>query len=65
MRLAQLFVGLGLAAAIMFGQAANGVITGTVADQTGAVVAHAAAEVKNSGTGVIYPALPPALAITR
>ena len=57
MRLAQLFTGLLLAAAIVFGQAANGVITGTVADQTVAVVASAAVEAKNTQTGVVYPTL--------
>jgi len=55
--LAQLFAGLLLAATIVFGQAANGVVTGTVADQTGAVVANAAVEGTNSQTGVVYPTL--------
>jgi carboxypeptidase family protein/TonB-dependent receptor-like protein len=44
-----------LAASTLFGQAANGTITGTVTDQTGAVVANAAVEARNTDTGVVYP----------
>ena len=35
-------------------QTANGTITGTVIDPTGAVIANATVEVKNTGTGVVY-----------
>jgi hypothetical protein len=45
-----------LAAWAAFGQAASGTITGTVFDPTGAAVANAPVEVKNSQTGVIYRA---------
>jgi hypothetical protein len=47
------FFTLSLAA---FGQAANGTITGTVLDPAGAVVAGADIQVKNTQTGVVYPA---------
>jgi hypothetical protein len=40
----------------VFGQAATGAITGTVTDPTGAVVAGAAVEAKNTETGLVYPA---------
>jgi hypothetical protein len=55
MKCARLFAAFIVAAAVLLGQAANGIITGTVADQTGAVIANAAVEAKNSQTGVIYP----------
>jgi hypothetical protein len=42
-------------AAILYGQAGTGTITGTVTDQTGAVVANAAIEAKSAETGVVYP----------
>jgi hypothetical protein len=41
----------------IFGQAGNGTITGTVIDPAGAVIAGASVEVKNSGTGVVYPTI--------
>jgi hypothetical protein len=40
----------------MFGQAATGTFTGTVADPTGAVVASVGVEARNSETGVVYQA---------
>jgi hypothetical protein len=43
------------AAAILYGQAGTGTITGTVTDQSGAVVANAAIEAKSAETGVVYP----------
>src|SRR5579863_44488 len=44
-----LFAGL-----FAFGQVGNGIITGVVTDQAGAVVAGAAVEVKNVDTGVVF-----------
>jgi hypothetical protein len=44
-------------AAISFGQAASGTITGIVTDPAGAVVAGASVEVTNIDTGVVYPAV--------
>ena len=44
------------AAALLFGQADRGTITGTVADPAGAVVANAAIEARNEATGVTYQA---------
>jgi hypothetical protein len=44
----------GLAA---FAQVGNGVITGTVTDPAGAVVAGASVEAKNTATGVVFPAV--------
>src|SRR5258707_1987672 len=44
-----------LAAMPAFGQAATGAITGTVTDQSGAVIASAAIEARNTETGVVYP----------
>jgi hypothetical protein len=55
MRVQIWFAILVLAASVLFGQAANGTITGTVTDQTGAVVGSAPVEAKNAQTGVIYP----------
>jgi hypothetical protein len=43
--------------ATLFGQAGTGSITGTVTDPAGAVVAAASVEVRNTDTGVIYPAI--------
>ena len=43
------------AGAILLGQAGTGTITGTVTDQTGAVVANATITAKNTETGVVYP----------
>lgn len=48
-----LLVVFSLASAVTFGQANQGSITGTVHDQTGAVVAGAPIEAKNSATGVV------------
>jgi hypothetical protein len=44
-------------ASTMFGQAASGTITGVVTDPAGAVVPGASVEVKNTDTGVIFPAV--------
>ncbi|HJT86346.1 MAG TPA: TonB-dependent receptor [Bryobacteraceae bacterium] len=54
MRVASVIVCLLCAAAQLFGQAANGTITGTVTDPAGAVVAGAAIEVRNTQTGLVY-----------
>src|SRR5262249_10371507 len=56
MRLFAVAVCLLLASLSAFGQAASGTITGTVTDQTGGAVLGAAVEVKNSDTGVVFPA---------
>ena len=56
MRLLQWFVTIVFISAMMFGQAGSGTITGTVTDPTGAVVANASVEAKNTETGVVYPA---------
>ena len=40
-----------------FGQTANGTITGTVTDPTGAVVAGASVQAKNTETGLTYPVM--------
>ncbi len=45
-----------LASLMAFGQAGTGTITGVVTDQTGAVVAGANISVKNTDTGVVFPA---------
>src|SRR5690348_5678793 len=55
MRLAAISLCLLSAAVAAFGQAGAGTITGAVIDPTGAAVAHAQIEVKNTQTGVIYP----------
>ena len=55
MRLLQVYLCLFSAALAAFGQAANGTITGTVTDQSGAVVGSAAVRAKNVETGVLYP----------
>src|SRR5271167_4961009 len=57
MRSMWIVVCLFMAALTMFGQAGTGTITGTVTDPAGAVVAGAAVEIKNTETGVIYPAV--------
>jgi len=44
-------------ASAAFAQVGNGTITGTVTDPTGAVVASASVEAKNTGTGVSYSAV--------
>jgi len=43
-----------LCAGLAFGQAASGTITGIVADPTGAVIANAAIEVRNTENGQLY-----------
>jgi Carboxypeptidase regulatory-like domain/TonB dependent receptor len=48
------FAALAACAAALFGQAANGTITGTVTDPAGAVVPNAPVRVRNTGTGVTY-----------
>jgi hypothetical protein len=42
---------------LAFGQVGNGTITGTIIDPAGAVVAGAAVEATNTGTGVAFPAV--------
>jgi hypothetical protein len=56
MRIGLVLVCLFSAALRVFGQAATGTITGTVADPTGAVIGGAAVEARNAETGVIYRA---------
>src|SRR5215475_12045237 len=48
------FALLTAAACLIFGQGGNGIITGIVADPTGAVVAGALVAAKNTETGVVY-----------
>ena len=55
MRLAAAALCLLSAAAAAFGQAGAGTITGTVIDPTGAAIANAQIEVRNTQTGAIYP----------
>jgi len=55
MRFLGLVFSIFLVAMTAFGQAASGTITGTVTDQTGATVAGASVEVKNTDTGSVYP----------
>jgi hypothetical protein len=55
MRLVFVFLLFVLSATALFGQAATGTITGIVTDPTGAVVANAPVEVKNTETGVVFP----------
>src|SRR5438067_928561 len=43
-----------VSAGLAFGQAASGTITGIVADPTGAVIANAAIEVRNTENGQLY-----------
>ena len=45
-----------LSAAAVFAQSDRGTITGTIADSTGAIVANAPVEARNTETGAIYPA---------
>jgi hypothetical protein len=52
----QLVLLLVVVASLVFGQAGNGTITGTVTDPAGAVISGAAVEAKNTETGVVYPA---------
>ena len=39
----------------LFAQTDRGTITGTINDPAGAVVANAAIEARNTGTGAVYP----------
>jgi hypothetical protein len=57
MRTALILLCLVAASGVLFGQAGTGTITGTISDPAGAVVAAAGVEVKNSETGVVYPAV--------
>jgi hypothetical protein len=57
MRTTLLAVCFSVLACAAWGQTANGTITGTVTDPTGAVVANAPVEVKNTETGVIFRSL--------
>src|SRR5580700_7278389 len=42
-------------AGALFAQSDRGTITGTISDSTGAVVASAAVEARNTETGAVYP----------
>jgi hypothetical protein len=55
MRIGLVAVCLCAAGMTLFGQAATGTITGTVGDPTGAVIAGANIEARNTETGVVYP----------
>ena len=44
-----------LSATALFSQSDRGTITGTISDSTGAVVAAAAIEARNTETGAVYP----------
>src|ERR1700683_1784047 len=50
----QLVAFLMLFASLAFGQVGNGTITGVVTDSTGAVVAGAPVEAKNTETGIVF-----------
>jgi hypothetical protein len=54
MRLWEGVVCLLLGATLMFGQGANGTITGTVTDPTGSVVPGVNVQAKNTATGAVY-----------
>ena len=56
MRLTLLVSCLLLSATAVFAQSDRGTITGTISDSTGAVVATAAIEARNTETGAVYPA---------
>jgi hypothetical protein len=56
MRLVALLFSALIFSSAVFGQGANGTITGTVTDPAGAVVANAPIEAKNTGTSAVYPA---------
>src|SRR4051794_30432438 len=43
-----------LCAGLSFGQGANGTITGTVVDPSGAVIANAQIQVKNNANGAVF-----------
>src|SRR5690349_8471740 len=55
MRFAKLAIAVVFLACAAFGQT-GGTITGVISDPTGAVVANAPIEAKNSDTGVVVPA---------
>jgi len=55
-RVATFAFALCLAAVTAFGQVGNGIITGVVTDQAGAVVAGVSVQAKNQDTGVVYSA---------
>ncbi len=57
MRTLRLFFATVLLAAAVYGQGANGTITGTVTDPSGAIVADAKVEVSNAATGQVYSAV--------
>jgi hypothetical protein len=50
----RLFVFLAVVSALAFGQVGNGTITGRVSDPSGAVVANAMIQARNTQTGVVY-----------
>ena len=56
-RLLSLLTTSALFAALAFGQGANGTITGTVTDPSGAVLSNAAVEVHSGATGQTYSAV--------
>jgi hypothetical protein len=55
MRTLSLLLCCGLLSTALFGQAGTGTITGTVTDPTGAAVANAPVDVRNTDTNVPYP----------
>ena len=55
-KLKALLIYLSLCATISFGQAGLATVTGTIADSSGAVVANAPIEVRNTETGAIFKA---------
>lgn len=57
MRLAALLLCVFLLLGVLSAQTGNGTITGVVTDPTGAVVANAPIEVKNTATGVVFRAV--------
>jgi hypothetical protein len=55
MRIARIVVCFFVGALMALAQTDRGTITGTVTDPTGAVIANAPIEAKNTGTGQVYP----------
>jgi hypothetical protein len=53
-RVAGLFCCALLSGLVAYGQVGNGTITGTVSDQSGAVIVGATVEARNTATGVVY-----------
>ena len=51
----RIILGVLFLSAAVFAQSDRGTITGTVSDPAGAVVASAAVEAQNTGTGAVYP----------